>query len=65
MLCYVMLNFTFILSLKLGYGIVRPKLLWVEWISVAVITILYFTIATSYEVSNIVSLDVHPNSSPK
>lgn len=54
-----------LLVVSLGYGIVRPKLLWVEWISVIVITLLYFTIATSYEVSNIVSLDVHPNSSPK
>ena len=37
------ISFSF-LFIWIGYGIVRPKLIWVESISVAVITILYFSV---------------------
>ena len=42
----------------------RPKLLKAEWLAIAAITVIYFSIATTYEVSNIIALDVHPSETP-
>mmetsp|Transcript_19321 Transcript_19321/g.27777 ORF Transcript_19321/g.27777 Transcript_19321/m.27777 type:complete len:508 (-) Transcript_19321:109-1632(-) len=59
------LSRTLLLVVSLGYGIVRPKLLNAEWIAVTAVTLLYFGIATTYEVASIVSLDVHPDEAPR
>jgi hypothetical protein len=55
---------TLLLVVSLGYGIVRPKLLRAEWIAIVLVTVMYFSIATTYEISNIISLDVHPTEIP-
>lgn len=36
-----------LLVVSLGYGIVRPKLLSMEWAAVTIITVLYFSIGTA------------------
>ena len=51
-----------LLVVSLGYGIVRPKLLRIEWIGISIVTVLYFVTATIAQVAEIVLVhDVHAN----
>ena len=55
---------TLLLVVALGYGIVRPKLLQTEWLSIFAISVLYFTAATVAQVSEIIlTQDIHTDSS--
>ena len=55
---------TLLLVVALGYGIVRPKLLQTEWLSIFAISVLYFTAATVAQVSEIIlTHDIHTDSS--
>ena len=52
-----------LLTVSLGYGIVRPKLLTAEWIGITIITLCYFASATIAQVAEIILVhDVHDNS---
>mmetsp|Transcript_18727 Transcript_18727/g.34957 ORF Transcript_18727/g.34957 Transcript_18727/m.34957 type:complete len:510 (+) Transcript_18727:52-1581(+) len=51
-----------LLVVSLGYGIIRPKLQRVEWAMVGLVTVFYFVAALSYQITDIVFFDVHPNS---
>lgn len=51
-----------LLVVSLGYGIVRPKLLRIEWIGISIVTLLYFVTATIAQVAEIVLVhDIHAN----
>lgn len=50
---------TLLLVVSLGYGVVRPKLLTVEWVAIAVVTTLYLGTAIVAQVEDIVILDKH------
>eukprot|EP01038_Epipyxis_sp_PR26KG_P010388 gene10388-13954_t len=47
------LSRSLLLVVSLGYGIVRPKLMSVEWIAVTIVSVLYFITATAAQVSEI------------
>ncbi len=50
-----------LLIVCLGYGIVRPRLLPAEWVSITVVATLYFVAAVVGQISEVVLLhDVHP-----
>jgi hypothetical protein len=50
-----------LLIVALGYGIVRPRLLATEWVSITIVGTLYFIAAVIGQVSEVVLLhDVHP-----
>ena len=50
-----------LLIVCLGYGIVRPRLLPAEWVSITIVATLYFVAAVIGQISEVVLLhDVHP-----
>lgn len=51
-----------LLVVCLGYGIVRPKLMFAEWVSILVVSILYFVCAIISQVSDIVLVQENAHS---